>query len=288
MLSQICEVVENWPVDDKSQLEILLRASGFRIVRERKHQIWKREDGKIWVVPRTPSDRHAYKNALGHFRSFLAGRRFAAIHQPVPRIAAKPKVATTHPRPVVSEKHSCRQRVTQAKAQAVHNHPPNPQLELVHLEITAEHIYKFGSLFSRGLQEHFVRPRIAALAEDWYQELNALVSRAEIEKWPELRMIRNLEIKLASFTVALFQRALRELARNGKVRRSALHEKLKVQHKKLFPSEGREMRAVSRWLIHNGFMAISQFLSCCATDAGIPVLVANGGEFVLQFVREKK
>ena len=50
-----------------------LRLEGFELIRQKRHRVFKQaHSGKIWVVPVSPSDHHAYINNLEQFRRFLA------------------------------------------------------------------------------------------------------------------------------------------------------------------------------------------------------------------------
>ena len=48
----------------KTQVESLLKLSGAKLTRSKKHQVWKFPSGKTLVISSTPSDRRAYSNAL--------------------------------------------------------------------------------------------------------------------------------------------------------------------------------------------------------------------------------
>jgi predicted RNA binding protein YcfA (HicA-like mRNA interferase family) len=49
----------------------MLNDAGARLARQRKHRIFRFPDGRIWVVPKTPSDVHAWKNNLSDLRRRL-------------------------------------------------------------------------------------------------------------------------------------------------------------------------------------------------------------------------
>lgn len=56
-------------------LDTTLHDHGFRLVRQRKHRIYKDEAGRVWIVPATPSDSHALRNNLADLKNFLARGR---------------------------------------------------------------------------------------------------------------------------------------------------------------------------------------------------------------------
>src|SRR5882757_1797030 len=55
---------------DPNQQELagLLKSAGARLERKRKHCVWRLPDGSIFVHAATPSDNHAWANALREFR----------------------------------------------------------------------------------------------------------------------------------------------------------------------------------------------------------------------------
>src|SRR5258705_444841 len=55
---------------DPNQGELLglLKSAGARLERKRKHCVWRLPDGSIFVHAATPSDNHAWANALREFR----------------------------------------------------------------------------------------------------------------------------------------------------------------------------------------------------------------------------
>jgi hypothetical protein len=55
------------------QVEALLSEHGYELVRQRKHKVFRRSDGKIWVLPKTPSDFRSLSNNLANLKKELAG-----------------------------------------------------------------------------------------------------------------------------------------------------------------------------------------------------------------------
>ena len=49
----------------------ILKEHGAKIVRTKKHTIWRFPDGKAWTMPSTPGDKCAWKNNLSDLRLFL-------------------------------------------------------------------------------------------------------------------------------------------------------------------------------------------------------------------------
>lgn len=49
----------------------LLNAAGAVLERTKKHRIWRFPDGRIHVMPSTPSCSHAWKNQLSDLKKFL-------------------------------------------------------------------------------------------------------------------------------------------------------------------------------------------------------------------------
>jgi predicted RNA binding protein YcfA (HicA-like mRNA interferase family) len=55
----------------KREVLNLLRNAGAMLAREKRHLIFRFPDGRIWVVPKTPSDAHAWRNNLSGLRRRL-------------------------------------------------------------------------------------------------------------------------------------------------------------------------------------------------------------------------
>lgn len=55
----------------QKQVLDLLKSSGAKLVRERKHGIWQLPDGRRYTLPATPSDHHSWKNNLSKLKWFL-------------------------------------------------------------------------------------------------------------------------------------------------------------------------------------------------------------------------
>jgi hypothetical protein len=51
-----------------------LNRAGAVLARQRKHKIFRFPDGRIWVVPKSPSDVHAWRNNLSDLRRRLNHR----------------------------------------------------------------------------------------------------------------------------------------------------------------------------------------------------------------------
>lgn len=58
--------------DPQVQHEKLLREHGFKLIRQSKHLVYQNPDGKVLVTSATPSDRYAWKNALGTLKRVVA------------------------------------------------------------------------------------------------------------------------------------------------------------------------------------------------------------------------
>jgi predicted RNA binding protein YcfA (HicA-like mRNA interferase family) len=52
-------------------LQQLLRSNGFRLLRQRKHLVWRHPSGRNFVTAKTPSDRFAENNVRAELRRFL-------------------------------------------------------------------------------------------------------------------------------------------------------------------------------------------------------------------------
>jgi hypothetical protein len=52
-------------------LQQLLRSSGFRLLRQRKHLVWRHPSGRNFITAKTPSDRFAENNVRAELRRFL-------------------------------------------------------------------------------------------------------------------------------------------------------------------------------------------------------------------------
>jgi predicted RNA binding protein YcfA (HicA-like mRNA interferase family) len=59
------------------QVLSILNDAGAVLARQRKHRIFRFRDGRIWVVPKTPSDVHAWRNNLSDLRRRLNLRTVA-------------------------------------------------------------------------------------------------------------------------------------------------------------------------------------------------------------------
>jgi hypothetical protein len=55
----------------------LLRSAGATLARQKRHQVFRFRDGRIWVLPSTPGDCRAWANNLSGLRRRL-GLRTAA------------------------------------------------------------------------------------------------------------------------------------------------------------------------------------------------------------------
>jgi hypothetical protein len=62
----------------KREVLTILRTAGATLARQRKHQIFRFRDGKIWVLPSSPSDAHAWRNNLSDLRRRLGIQRSQA------------------------------------------------------------------------------------------------------------------------------------------------------------------------------------------------------------------
>jgi hypothetical protein len=59
----------------KREVLMILQEAGAVLVRQRKHKIFRFQDGLIWVLPKTPSDTRAWKNNLAGLRRRLGMRK---------------------------------------------------------------------------------------------------------------------------------------------------------------------------------------------------------------------
>jgi hypothetical protein len=57
----------------------MLNDAGAVLVRERKHKIFRFQDGRIWVIPSTPGDSRAWRNNLAGLRRRLAVRTSRSV-----------------------------------------------------------------------------------------------------------------------------------------------------------------------------------------------------------------
>lgn len=63
-------------MNDREEVEALIRAHGGVLVRSRKHRVYKFPDGRTFTLSSTPSDSiHAERNNLSDLRHFLGIRR---------------------------------------------------------------------------------------------------------------------------------------------------------------------------------------------------------------------
>lgn len=63
-------------MNDRKQVEELIREHGGGLVRSRKHRVYRFPDGRIFTISSTPSDTaRAEKNNLAELRNFLHIRR---------------------------------------------------------------------------------------------------------------------------------------------------------------------------------------------------------------------
>ena len=56
---------------NQNRITQLLTSNGFKLIRQRKHKIWKHTDGRAWTLPATPSDKRALLNNLKDLENFL-------------------------------------------------------------------------------------------------------------------------------------------------------------------------------------------------------------------------
>ena len=68
----------------KREVLTILHNTGATLVRQKRHQIFRFPDGRIWVVPKTPSDTHAWRNNLSDLRRKLDLRKLKP-HSAVPQ-----------------------------------------------------------------------------------------------------------------------------------------------------------------------------------------------------------
>jgi hypothetical protein len=67
----------------------ILNDAGAVLVRQRKHKIFRFQDGRIWVIPSTPGDSRAWRNNLAGLRRHLTVR----TSQPVQLVNFRPSQA---------------------------------------------------------------------------------------------------------------------------------------------------------------------------------------------------
>jgi predicted RNA binding protein YcfA (HicA-like mRNA interferase family) len=100
-------------------IERLLSSHGFELARQRKHKVYKREDGTTFVTASTPSDRRAERNQISTLSRVLGVEKrslFATLERrrthkrnPTPEPSAPEMAAPTAVRPtVVVEKSATR------------------------------------------------------------------------------------------------------------------------------------------------------------------------------------
>lgn len=78
---------------DKRTAINLLRDNGFELVRSKKHQVYKDDAGRTMVLPSTPSDIRAYRNAIADMRR---------LHGIEPEVY-RPTARVRNPRPVPAQ-----------------------------------------------------------------------------------------------------------------------------------------------------------------------------------------
>jgi hypothetical protein len=59
----------------KREVLTILHEAGATLARQRKHKIFRFPSGHIWVLPKTPSDVHAWRNNLADLRRRLNLRK---------------------------------------------------------------------------------------------------------------------------------------------------------------------------------------------------------------------
>src|SRR5258707_5502975 len=55
----------------QQQLTQVLLRNGFQLARQKKHFVWRHPDGRVWTMPRTPSDKRALLNNFTELKNFL-------------------------------------------------------------------------------------------------------------------------------------------------------------------------------------------------------------------------
>lgn len=77
-----------------SEVQKILRDHGAVLVRQKKHQVWKFPDGKVYVQASTPSDQRAAANQLSKLRNMLGLHGERGIpgdrREKVLKVAARP------------------------------------------------------------------------------------------------------------------------------------------------------------------------------------------------------
>lgn len=58
-------------MDDIDKIESILKSRGAKLVRTKKHKVWRFPDGRIWVVSGTSSDERSYRNNYHDLCNFL-------------------------------------------------------------------------------------------------------------------------------------------------------------------------------------------------------------------------
>lgn len=68
-------------MNPQTRIEQLLKEDGAQLVRHKKHAIWKLSNGKTFVLPSTPSDGRALRNAVKGLENLLE-LRINTEHKP--------------------------------------------------------------------------------------------------------------------------------------------------------------------------------------------------------------
>jgi hypothetical protein len=67
-------------MDPHEQVEQLLKRNGAKLLRTKKHHVYKLANGQRWTVPHTPSDTRSWQNCLSDLRSLLNSQKPAKTH----------------------------------------------------------------------------------------------------------------------------------------------------------------------------------------------------------------
>lgn len=140
---------------DHAAVVDLLTEHGFKLVRRKKHCVYKNDKGRIWVVPATPTDSHSYANNLASFKKLiLRGQEALAVKvQDSDRTAAEQVLHPPKPRreKIFKERRIVQKTIHQVATmlpQAIQRAPRNQDQSI--------DIYKFGRQVEQALNKLFM------------------------------------------------------------------------------------------------------------------------------------
>ena len=162
----------------------LLAENGFYLAREKRHRVYKNPNGKIWVMPATASDHHAYRNNLENFKRWLEHgvAKSGTVQLGIDAEARRRADAVLHPARPRPEKQIKARRIVQKRMVFTPSFAPAPVRVFRPVTTPARpDIYKIGRAIDlkirgklmAGYRESFKEAAEAAikLAAEEYQKL---------------------------------------------------------------------------------------------------------------------